>query len=519
VNIKRIVSAIILGLLTLIAPAQYGVAGLSARAWYVSTTGSNGDGQSWTSAWTNLDAIAWANISAGDTVYLDGGTSSLVYTGTLTPRSGVTVALSQEAGRSGQAVLFGGRNILLPDCDSTYTPQTLGVRDIAIDYASSSDVTVDGGKWSGIVIHGYGKHGVKFSSGSLRDTLRYVEIYDNGQSVLQPSGKYRSDQPGVFISGSGSVVDHALIHDNGQDAFQSSGGISGISITNSWLYNARTHPSNPSLAFNYCMHSDGMQVYNGGTQSGVTFDYDVIGPGLMQGTLLGQTPSTVINNVTLHNVLVLDGTNANIMGYDQIASQNWSITNVTSFHVLYDPDAGAHHNILLRGQGHQLRDSILYGGDCYIPDGITTSGDFNFNTSGCAYGSHADPQFKGAPPYNSQATIADLIAGDYSLLPGSPATGKGSALTSVAMLLGSLPANTPTPTWTPIVAPTFTPTYTPTSSPTVLPTGTSSPTQSPTITPTYTPTETPTNVPTPVVRQVLCAVTTYPGGRVTIDCP
>jgi hypothetical protein len=401
-------------------------------------------------------------------------------------------------------------------------------------------VTIDGTKWRGIVIHGYNRHGVKFSSSASNDTVRYVEIYDNGTAFFNtPSGAWRPDQPGVYASGSGITLDHDLIHDNGQDALQSGGGVSNWTISNSWLYNSRPSPTNPSLAYNYCMHSDGFQIYNGGAQSGVNFQSDILGPGLMQGTLLGQALSNneqaTINNVTINNVLVLDATNANLMDYAQTNPANWTLSHVTSFHVLYDPDGNGHTNVTLNGTNQSINDSILYGGSCYFPHSIQTSGDYRFNAPSCNFGTNADPLFKAAPPYNSQPSIQDLIAGDYSLLPGSPATGKGSALTSVAMLLGSAPASTPTPTWTPVVAPTLTPTYAPTSSPTdtqttsptdtpiATPTGTSSPTQSPTITPTSTetstPTETVTNVPTPVVRQVLCTVTTYPGGRVTIDCP
>jgi hypothetical protein len=55
---------------------------LYATDWYVdkNATGSN-NGTSWTNAWTNTSSIAWASLSAGDTVFVSGGT----YTGQLAP--------------------------------------------------------------------------------------------------------------------------------------------------------------------------------------------------------------------------------------------------------------------------------------------------------------------------------------------------------------------------------------------------------------------------------------------------
>lgn len=405
---------------------------------YVSpfNTGGTQDGLSWATAWSSFSSINWNAVPAGSIVYLDGGPSGATYAGTLIPKSDVTVRLSVESGHGGQAILFGGRSLALPYCDQANYVLPAATA-IGIDMSSRSNVVIDGVKWNGIVIHGYNLFGIKTTTASSNITVKYVEIKDNGKAVLQPSGKYRPDQPGVFIAGSNIVYDHALVHNNGQDAFQSSGVISNITIQNSWLYNDRVHPSNPSLAFNFCMHSDGIQVYNGGVQSGVTINKVILGPGLMQGTLLGQSQSgsnyAVINNVTMTDVLALDNTNANIMGYDAIVEQNWHIDHVTLFHVLYDPDAGQHHQLLLRGTGHSFNNSIIYGGGCYVPDGISTTGDYRFNTT-CTFGTNADPQFVAAPAYNSQPTIQDLMNGNYGLQPGSPATGKGSRLTKVSDL-------------------------------------------------------------------------------------
>ena len=56
-----------------------------------------------------------------------------------------------------------------------------------------------------------------------------------------------------------------------------------------------------------------------------------------------------VDDVTFQNVLALDTTNANIMGYPTVQSRNWTIRNVTSFHVAYDPYQPPHNAIFLEG--------------------------------------------------------------------------------------------------------------------------------------------------------------------------
>lgn len=79
-----------------------------ATNWYVSASvASSGNGQSWATAWKNTSNIQWSSISAGDTIYLDGGAAGLSYSsfGTIsasgTSSSYITIARSTEAGRDG----------------------------------------------------------------------------------------------------------------------------------------------------------------------------------------------------------------------------------------------------------------------------------------------------------------------------------------------------------------------------------------------------------------------------------
>ena len=79
-----------------------------AATWYVSSAvSSSGNGQSWASAWKNSTDILWGSISAGDTIYFDGGSSGLSYSAFSTiAASGtsgnyITIARSTESGRDG----------------------------------------------------------------------------------------------------------------------------------------------------------------------------------------------------------------------------------------------------------------------------------------------------------------------------------------------------------------------------------------------------------------------------------
>ncbi len=100
------------------------------RAWYVfkNATGSN-NGTSWTNAWTSFSAIQWSSIQPGDTLFISGGTDSVVYSQTLTiGRSGsagnpITIIAGKyspsSSGHSGRVIIDGlnslVRGIYIPD--------------------------------------------------------------------------------------------------------------------------------------------------------------------------------------------------------------------------------------------------------------------------------------------------------------------------------------------------------------------------------------------------------------------
>src|SRR5687767_2978863 len=197
--------------------------------YYVSKNGSNADGLSWATAWNELSQINWTAVQPGDTILVDGGSTSMTYSSTLTlGKSGtstapITVKLAPDAGRNGKVVIFGGRSTLLPYCGQpSYTVQS--ARNAGIVTGGNDWVVIDGTKWSGITVYGHNQYGIQLSSTASNLTFRYIEIYENGSSVQSGSTWY-PDQEGVNLSGSNLLFDRVEIHDNGQDAFQSGGGV------------------------------------------------------------------------------------------------------------------------------------------------------------------------------------------------------------------------------------------------------------------------------------------------------
>ena len=110
-------------------------------------SGSN-NGSSWSNAWESFGAINWSNVNPGDTVWISGGTDSIVYNETLTlSKSGtsgqpIVVARSNSAGHNGEVIIDAG-----------------GIRDLCID-PNADYVTVSGFRCRGAVGSGDAGNGV-----------------------------------------------------------------------------------------------------------------------------------------------------------------------------------------------------------------------------------------------------------------------------------------------------------------------------------------------------------------------
>ncbi|MCA9381108.1 hypothetical protein KC678_02490 [Candidatus Dojkabacteria bacterium] len=438
------------------------------NAWYVSKNGNNGDGTSWTNAWNELNQIDWNSVEPGDVVYIDGGTTScayptlvtgitaqpktsqngscgMQYTTTLNPAKNgtstdpITIKLSTESGRDGTAVVFGGRNTPLPYCSQSGYSDSVQNR-TAFDLQSQSYIVVDGSKWSGIKLYGW-LFGVELNSSANNLTFKHLEIFDNGNPI--------PDQKGVELSGTNITFERSIIHDNGQDAFQSGGGISNFTLKQSWLFNQRRSDISATDVFNGCRHSDGIQVYSGGSQYGLLVEDSIIGPGFLQGLILGDYTSSGaqyinygdVHDVTIRNSLLIsyDGPNFNANLYTKydsgVAYPNNPPTNYEFDHVTTYVNPGRDNwNIYLLGSGHNIHDSIFYGGGARqltFGSNPTFSNNVRYNVQD--YGgvtTNSDPNFVDSSYWDAPEDYADF---DFTSQTYS-STDKGTCVVSPAVL-------------------------------------------------------------------------------------
>lgn len=98
-----------------------------------------------------------------------------------------------------------------------------------------------------------------------------------------------TDAPGVHVVGNMFTFERVIVHDNGQDAFQTCyiGEFNDITITNSWLYNRRPHPWNDREIWNYCMHTDDLQMCSNKASKRFVIKNSIVGPGFMQSLYAG----------------------------------------------------------------------------------------------------------------------------------------------------------------------------------------------------------------------------------------
>ncbi len=445
---------------------------VSVNTFYVSKLGNNADGRSWATAWSELANINWAAVQPGDVILLDGGATSMTYTTSLSiGKSGVagkpiTIRLASEPGRNGKAVIFGGRSTPLPYANQKdYTYDTTA-RLVGIALNGQDWIVIDGMKWRGIDVHGFNKYGIQLSSASNDVIVRNVEVYDNG-TANESSDGWHTDQEGVNLSGTNITFERVIVHDNGQDAFQSGGGVANFTLRDSWLYNARKKPD--GSVWNYDRHPDGIQVWGGGEQYGVTIEGSIIGPGFMQGVLLGDAQAAV-HNVTVRNSLFFGSGNSNLTTHPNqpVPSKKWLIENVTSDR----PVGDSWTNLGFGWRGGlgaaaelTVRNSIFTGGyDLHIPTGGNYTGNVQFRAGTHSLGTEVDPRYANGAAYGSLAATAD-----FALAADSPAAGKGTSVTSAAVLLAKGAVPTPPPAPSPTPTPTNSPTPTPIAVPGTLP--------------------------------------------------
>jgi hypothetical protein len=326
--------------------------------YYVSPSGNGANGLSWATAWRDTSSINWSVIPLGAQIVLDGGTSTCSvspydfkpsapnpgvtcgqrYSPFVIEQGGITIERSTAAGHNGTVVIDGGRDTPLPYCGQREQYAAATRMRPGIDLNGHSGVTINGMTRSGIVVRG-AQNGVAMGSGG-HDTLRNMEIFDNGWAKSHSWG-YSSDGNGVLMGGEDNVYDQLLVHDNGQDEFHSDGGgydESGSAVDNSWLGAMRSNPRYPGEPFNDlqasgddpgCTHADGLQIFAPGTtMRALSFNYDVVGPGVNQGLYPSDRHTgTAFDNVTIKNTLFLDAVSIQINTENPV--HGWDLSHDT----------------------------------------------------------------------------------------------------------------------------------------------------------------------------------------------
>ncbi len=327
------------------------------------------------------------------------------------------------------------------------------------------NIVVDGRKRSGFVIHGWSQNGVRFFPDTIDNgiddnpqniTLKYLEIYNNGEIERKNDGSVSNlyyplhSRPGISLAGSGHTFSFLEIHDNAADAIQSaytnpSGGVfnnlDDFTITDSWLYNSRVHsgtdnspagevcsassrggcdelgapqmgpdypfypdfPSNRRESFNWCTHSDGIQIYSSGEFNNLSIERTFIGPNFMNGLILGNNSTSNetawVDNLVLKDVVITRFMH-NALGMnnqERQSGENWHIENVTIYGHYSNLHKGTLQLDLIGGnQGHTIANSyMLYGQSSFGTDQITFTNNCEFGMyKGTINGKVEDPRFR-----------------------------------------------------------------------------------------------------------------------------
>lgn len=460
------------------------------NVFYVSRSGNNGNGRSWATAWNELDQINWSAIQPGALIKIDGGSSEMFYRTQLTVkksgRSGapIRIELATDGGRNGRVVIDGGRGTTLPYCgQSSYSDSVDSARRHGIVVDDASWVVIDGREQSGISIRRHRRAGVYLDRDTSNVTLRNMEIYDNGEARRSGSG-WISAKPGVRLGGNNHVLEGLNVHDNGEDGIQSLWGdnnLGNILIKRTWLHNERRHPS-VAQAFNYCIHTDGIQIYDGGLIRNITIEESVIGPGLTNGIILGQTRTSNntwadVQDVTIRDTIFTKGIDNNIYSYQNTNTRNWVLNNVT-----LDCTNNRYNCINIDTSQHKIHNSIFYGSRLFFKNGLDNYGN-NCHWKTPKYGSFQIGE-KVDPQFYSINESDPFALNDYRMPSNSPCADKGASITSVQNMLNggstappsSNPTSTPAPT--PTSVPPSNPVPTPTSTPTPEPPSSGSPPRS-----------------------------------------
>jgi hypothetical protein len=395
---------------------------VNATNYYVSPSGNNKNGTSYTTAWSSFNKIDWSKFGNGDILLIDGGKSGLTYNQSLVVPANlppnIQILASNDSGHNGKVILDGKNSI-----------------NTGIDISSPVCVGATGPAL-GMLVRNFKATGVQFEQTSGGASIWFTEVANNysgvkvsygstpGQPISRLNGAYPSSSAAAFLT-------NLAVHDNtNYNVYSGSSSV----MVGSWLYGSN-YPAPSQTTVGALM--DYINAPNSPSVYGCVF-----GPGLTDGLVAGPNCS----NFNIGDCLFINAANANV--YIQ-SSQNDSVwlKNCTSFLTKLNAQLLGHYSILDQGTNPPkgslyVSSSIVYGGIVGIPASVGSVvvpngyGGPNFqysvtgNTTALA-AQQVNPQFSSnvaSIPYN--VTAQALLNYNFGLSPKSPAGGAGAAINS-----------------------------------------------------------------------------------------
>lgn len=434
--------------------------GAEAKTYYVSPSGSNGDGSCWKQAWNELDQINWNLIEAGDTVVLDGGRCRTTYhTRLVIPSSGsqaspITITQSRHPRHAGQVIISGINNpISFPSgqpAHAQYPKHPPGVE------INGSNIQLRGNRRCGIQVSDHALVGVKIKEGTQNITLSNLEINKNGYH------NFLNDFGGLVVNGGRHRLHNLNVHDNGgRNVIRNRTGAESrpCIFTSCWVYN-----EDNGFSDGFDFRSDN-PMNNGSAAVGLDrIYYSAIGPGLNSGVrFLGNA-----GGLYLAESLMLNAKQTNFTASSRNEKARIILRNVTSFTTAINPlglrsrcerfygTVGCYDIFYPQPNGRSnirggstakfyIFNSIFYGGAVGFNSStkLTARNNFQYNVTGnttALASSLVDPQFKyDVATIPNEVSFEELSGINFSVSQDSPAKRAGSRYVKQADRFGKRP--------------------------------------------------------------------------------
>jgi parallel beta-helix repeat protein len=233
-----------------------------------SASGSS-NGTSWSNAWKSFSSIDWTKVSAGDTIYISGGSSSKTYTsGLIVGKSGssgapIVITKGVDSGHNGNVIIDGkgSVSVLVGFKQKQYvTVSGLTLKNTAISNAGRA-VEIDDS--SNIVVEGFniniqGRAGI-FIQESSNCVLKNNRMETVSYVVQQTDGIYSQRNQNCIYDGNRIII-HNTYADGHNDCIQSYLDHSLIIRNN---YGAQTSSKQKNAQGIFCTTLSGtFQIYN-----------------------------------------------------------------------------------------------------------------------------------------------------------------------------------------------------------------------------------------------------------------